>query len=334
MAKGSYRRAVAALVATVLSVGGCGRNTEFLTHVKKDVSLAHRYDHPLKEMQGNNKVDILFVVDNSGSMRESQAGLKKNAALFIDKFVVESRLDWRIGVLSAEPKDPPYVGMRANDILDKSLKDPISVFQNAIGKLGTSGVAEQPLDAVIKGLKENPAFRRPGAALAVIIVTDAKEQSSVDGAKFLEEVRALQPARSNLYVYGVIGNVEFGCPFSNEEPYDFATSPYNYVFTQTHGKYYKLCQDFGPSLADLSADLVTRIDRPYIQLKSRPYLKTVRVIYNGKELPGGPADMGGFWIYDFDLNRVLFHSLDFAPGENETVRIEYEGHVEQAKLPK
>lgn len=319
-------------VAIVAAVVGCGRDTDFLTHQPKEIILAHRYDHPLRELQGTNKVDILFVVDNSGSMGVHQANLNKNAKVFIDKFVVGNRMDWRIGVLSADPANPPYVGMPPNDLLDRTLRDPVTVFQTAVSKLGTSGSAEQPLDAAIKGLKDNPGFMRPGATLAIIIITDAKEQSSVDGLQFLAAIKALQASKGQLIVYGVLANLEFGCQ-TQEDPYDFKTSPYNVAFEATKGKYYKLCEDFGPNLADLGNDLVTRIDRPYIQLASRPYINTVKVIHKGKELEGGPLSRGGYWLYDFDLNRIVFNNLDFAPEENEVVTIAYEGYTEQVKLP-
>lgn len=323
------------VLALLSTFGGCGRETDFLTHVKQEVSLAHHYVHPLKEMQGNNKVDILFVVDNSASMGSSQANLKKNADLFMDEFVRHSLLDWRIGLVSTDLTNRPFIGMAATDLLDKSRKDPVKAFQTAVDDLGIDGSGlEKPFAAAIKGLTDYPSFMRPGAALAIILITDASEQSGIDGKTFLSQVQALQPPRGSLYVYAVLANSDFGCPPSGETDYDFATSSYAVAINDTKGKYYKLCEDFGPSLADLSADLVTRVSRPFIQLKSRPYLKTVKVLYNGRELKGGPIDQGGYWVYDFDLNRVVFHSLDFAPGENEQVTIEYEGHIAQSQSDK
>ncbi len=45
------------------------------------------------------KVNILFVVDNSGSMKSHQEKLKANIGLFADKFFNNPRIDYKIGVV-------------------------------------------------------------------------------------------------------------------------------------------------------------------------------------------------------------------------------------------
>lgn len=45
------------------------------------------------------KVNILFVVDNSGSMKGHQATLQRNINLFADKFFNNPRIDYKIGVV-------------------------------------------------------------------------------------------------------------------------------------------------------------------------------------------------------------------------------------------
>ena len=70
-------------------------------------------------------------------------------------------------------------------------------------------------------------------------------------------------------------------------------------------------------------DLVTRVERPYIALKERPLTSSIRVTYKGAILSGGLLEDGGYWIYDFDLNRIVFHNLNFAPGDTEEVTVSY-----------
>ena len=45
------------------------------------------------------KVNILFVVDNSGSMKGYQEKLVQNMRLFSDRFFANERIDYRIGVV-------------------------------------------------------------------------------------------------------------------------------------------------------------------------------------------------------------------------------------------
>jgi hypothetical protein len=320
-------------LAGMIAFSGCGRDTDFLYHLENELSLGNRFDHPLKELQGNSKVDILFVVDNSPSMDVHQANLKKNADFFIDKFVKGSRLDWRIALASTDLKNPPFVGMTPKTLLDRSVVSPVSVFQNAVSRLGLAGDStERSMAAAIQALRDNSDFMRPGATLATILMTDATEQSELTGDEYVQKLRELQPAQGAVIVYGVLANKDFGCDTRGEEDYEYATSPYQRAIELTQGKVYKLCEDFGNSLADLGDDLVTRVNRPFIQLASRPYLKTVQVLYQGQPLAGGPQNEGGLWFYDFDLNRVVFYSLDFAPADNESVTVVYDSQVQKTDI--
>lgn len=52
------------------------------------------------EVDINPMVDILFVIDDSGSMRAHQANLAKNINQFVDGFAKSSLIDFHIGVLS------------------------------------------------------------------------------------------------------------------------------------------------------------------------------------------------------------------------------------------
>ncbi len=83
--------------------------------------LAGCLDHPLKEVKYeklteqeevfpiavNKDVDILFVIDNSGSMAEEQALLSENFAAFIDVLEdPEVRANYRIGVTTTDAGNP------------------------------------------------------------------------------------------------------------------------------------------------------------------------------------------------------------------------------------
>jgi hypothetical protein len=62
---------------------------------------------------------------------------------------------------------------------------------------------------------------------------------------------------------------------------------------------------------------------PKIYLSNRPIAESLKVFYLGKELPAGQRAAGGYWIYDFDANAVLFHDLEFAKGDTEKVVVQY-----------
>jgi hypothetical protein len=62
---------------------------------------------------GANKVDILFIVDDSGSMCEEQASLRSNIAVFIDQ-IVDVGADFHLAVITTDMTDPEESGRFQN----------------------------------------------------------------------------------------------------------------------------------------------------------------------------------------------------------------------------
>lgn len=313
------------VVLGFLAVAGCGRQADFLYHLQDVPPRVLESVHKLKELQGETKVDILWVIDNSGSMGSYQNDLATNADVFITDFVSKGGLEWKMGVLSSSTNEEPFVGFTPATLLTYQTPDAVKIFQDTVKRLGTFGdVIEKFFAPVQQHLTKYPAFVRNQATLAIIFLTDAAEQSRIPASTFLNFLKGVKGDLRRVVSYGVFASVDFGCRFTDEQ-WNYVGSPYEEVIKATKGKVYKLCDtDFGKNLADLGKDLVERIKRPFVQLVERPVISAIRVLYQGEELPGGPADSGGLWIYDFDLNRVVFHNLDFAPGDNEEVTIGYQ----------
>ncbi len=313
---------VGALAAFVLIA--CGRNTRFVTHLVTKDSQVNQAVHPLKQLEGERKVDILWVVDNSGSMMEHQQNLAANLNTFTAEFQAKGGLEWRFGLLSTSEMDDSIVGMDAHSLLDWTTPQGLERFRVAVEKLGTNGSGEeQAFFPITKHLKHHNGFLRDQATLAIIIVTDAAEQSRVHPQEFYEFLLRAKP-NQKLVTYGVFGAADLGCR-PTDDHWNYKDSAYEGLVNRTGGKVYKLCDpDFGAHLSDIGKDLVSRIDQPFIRLPSRPINGTISVTYQGKDLVGGPEQTGGYWYHDYDLNRVVFHNLDFAPGDNEEVTLTFE----------
>lgn len=150
------------------------------------------------------KVDILWVVDNSGSMANSQAALANNFSSFINKFI-QTDSDFRMAVTTTDAFLAPY--HQANQpsvfpykdyslirdgagsthsgvfVMDKTTPNKSDVFLKNI-KQGINGSGdERAFSSFVETLKDtrNSAFRRPDAFLAVIIVSDEDDFSHNDG---------------------------------------------------------------------------------------------------------------------------------------------------------
>ncbi len=314
------------VVLAFLAITGCGRKTEFLHHLQDIPPQFFDTVHKLKELQGENRVDILWVVDNSGSMGSYQNELIKNADVFITDFVSKNSIDWKMGLISSDKSQEPFLGFTPSTLFTHTSPSPVKTFQKAVAALGTMGDSyEHFFEPVKKHLTAYPKFLRDRATLALIFLTDAPEQSqNISATQFLNFIKSKKGSLDKVVSYGVFAAQDFGCVYTDEN-WSYKGSKYEAVIKATKGKYFKLCgTDFGKNLADLGKDLVDKVKRPFIQLKDRPVVATVKVSYRGEDLPGGPLDSGGYWIYDFDYNRVVFHNLDFAPGDTEEVTISFQ----------
>lgn len=143
----------------------------------------------------NNKVDILVVIDNSGSMEYEQ----KNMASRVKNLLsVIKGLDWQIAVTTTDPRDitlgdgrlVPLTGKTGKYILTSAMSD--SDAQTTLGatlqRPETGSGSEQAIYATYRAIERSLAasggnvnFIRSDAQLAVLVISD--EDESANGTK-------------------------------------------------------------------------------------------------------------------------------------------------------
>jgi hypothetical protein len=151
------------------------------------------------DVTGNNKVDILVVIDNSGSMQSEQANMAARFSNFIDKI---KSLDWQIGIITTDmasnavKKDGRLVeltGMSGQYILTSAILQNTAqtVFGNTVqmgfngsgyerGFQATNRAIDRAFDAAsVTASAPNKALFRTDAGLAVVVVSDAYDDSGV-----------------------------------------------------------------------------------------------------------------------------------------------------------
>jgi len=151
------------------------------------------------------KVDILWVIDNSGSMATSQTNLANNFPSFINKFIATGS-DFRMAVTTSDAYLAPYHS--SSNAASFPYKD-YSLIRDGAGSVHSGVFVINPAtpniaDVFLKNIKQgtggsgdersfssfqqtlmdsrNSAFRRPDAFLAVIIVSDEDDFSHNDSA--------------------------------------------------------------------------------------------------------------------------------------------------------
>lgn len=170
--------------------GGCGAANTCYQNKCKQLT----YQTDTEALTSNKqKVDILFVVDNSGSMREEQEKLARNFQSFIEELIKSDISDFQIGVITTDMDDPAQSGKLQSGagspkIINRnqlSSTDVIKAFAENV-KVGITGTSyEKPLDAIRAALspqhladpKSNKGFLRDGAMLAIVLLTDEDDCS-------------------------------------------------------------------------------------------------------------------------------------------------------------
>ena len=203
---------LASLVAGSLLTGCPDRTINRVDPIQDHV---HRATIPV---QLNRNLDILFLVDNSGSMAEEQANLTANFPTFIGRLSqIEGGLpDVHIGVISSNvgtggvniggcssasrPQGDDgnlltnaCAGLTGQYISDIKQTDgsrmtnysgDLATLFTCMAQLGTSGCGfEQQLESIKRALSpgKNPGFLRQDAYLAIVIITDEDDCSAQPG---------------------------------------------------------------------------------------------------------------------------------------------------------
>lgn len=312
-----------------------------------------------ENLVGAAELDILWVIDNSGSMSSYQQSVIKNADTFINSFTSKSKLKWKMGLISTSYNEVPYVGYsNTTPPLDYLSPDPIKIFSDAVAKLGTSGDGnERTFDPVLKSFYDFPDFLRSNAHLAVIVVTDEEEQSddydigSPGFPPFLPPTpktpltnHCQDPAdychnTSKTFMDRLIkmkgGNaskiLQYGILLKSKSDFSFIQAKYKKHFeTYAPQNIYDLETDFGVTLASIGEDLVTKITNlnNFILLDHKPALiDSIKVFYKGKALPQGLVQNGGVWIYEPTNNRIRILNMSAIDSSVTDVTVVYKKQI-------
>lgn len=287
-----------------------------------------------------HKVDILFLVDDSGSMSSAQQSLASNIGAFAEAMEKNKNLDYQIGVISTSfSRDAAYIkqsGRLQGDTKFVTRQTPqgLNILENNILALKTNGSGTEkfydPLMAALDPeINLNPGFFRPEAFFVLIIITDTFDQSQEFSAfKTYDKLISLKAYDDQKVLgYGVISYADLfgdGCSqdgkapmnlldfmsfFINSENAEIGGGAKMSVNPKVNPEYYKLsnifslCDDkFGDKLANIGQDIRVRVSQE-ITLPVIPAIGSLRLKY------GSQVVDQKWWKYDFGANSIIIDPL-------------------------
>ncbi|MBX7116402.1 MAG: choice-of-anchor D domain-containing protein [Myxococcaceae bacterium] len=285
------------------------------------------------------KADILMVVDDSCSMADKQMSMSTNFQSFI-QYAANAGVDWQMGITTTSddecfagfPCIPQMTqgGKLLGDVNNPKVLTPLttqveSKFSAKV-KVGTSGSgAEQGFSAALKALTPplitggNAGLLRPDANLAIVVVTDASDQSPQPYAYYKNRLLNIKGFnRANMFTFNIIGPFLPSSPSGCEYDVDYDATSYGLMATDTNGVKDEICTpDWATKLKDLGKTAFGY--RTTFFLNAQPDLaggKVLEVKIDGTPVPG--AD----WHYDAATNSVAFSSMK-APQPGQTLTVTY-----------
>jgi len=297
----------------------------------------------------NPMVDVLWVVDNSGSMIPQQQALAQNFSTFIS-WAVTLQTDFHIGVISTEINEPEipadyfniYPGVLVQypgfpKIITNTTPNLAQAFAKNVN-VGTccSDEQESGLHAAMMALSEplvsaaaaNAGFLREDAKLVLIMVSDEQDQSPGPPDFYVDFFKNIKGFRNDqlMDVSVVVGDVPNGCSYGGI--YAESSPRYKYVQEATGGIFRSHCSsNWGSTLSDLGLD--TFAARTQFPLTRPAQVGTIEVTVdahdgNGPQpVPEDTTGSGDGWEYDENSNSIVFGD-NAVPPRGATITISYE----------
>ena len=267
---------------------------------------------------GDATVDILFVVDNSGSMSANQSNLKNNFDDFMAVFV-SAGVDYQVAIITTDQSE--FIG----DIITPLTFDPVTEFGNQIDLVGYGG------SAIEKGLwyayestttgdassSSSAGFLRESARLVLVYISDEPDastssaygggSSTMTPSDYSASLLSLKASSSLVVAHAVAGDYPSGC--SGNGHATFGDGYYD-VVNDLGGTFMSICaEDWSVTMDTLARESMAQLS---FNLTENPIEDTISVTVDSYSSTD--------WTYDSTLNAVVFTT---APTDGSAVDITY-----------
>jgi hypothetical protein len=303
----------------------------------------------------NNKIDILWVVDNSGSMNGAQQDLKANFNSFIQDFVTKG-YDYRIAVTTtdayrsdnnaalkdhgfaySDPSNPrcnwgsnEYQVTTGVNIITPNTPDVVDTFT----KNATQGVCGHGDERAFQSFKSalnlnlNAGFLREDSFLSIIVISDEDDFSSdsVDFYNTYLEDLTLSSGANKRYSVSAMAIWDEDCKAQQKAIYNstqIIAQRYGELVDLTDGVKGSLCGNFAQSLLDISNNIIQLSTQFF--LDRIPDVSTIEIVINNVVVPvasTNPENNGGY-EYIAESNSIKFSGV-FIPEQGSTIKVDYD----------
>lgn len=276
------------------------------------------------------ELDLLFVVDNSASMSPYQQMLADQAdqiATALQEFsslnmavttssmnclnCASGRFVGQPPVLSAT--NPDFKRLLAANLLVGSDGSSVEEFFTPV----MAALSPPLVDSA------NAGFLRPNAHLAVVLVTDADDQTNVSPSQFVDFLKTLKGDR------GFSLNAFVTSPKWPNCPGQISSTPpvhLEQAVALAHGETYSLCEkEYARHIQEVGHS-IGRVLARTLNLPLPPKLSSLTVKFGSLVLE--PGDIHNGWIYNSVNNTlILGDQINWNTLPDESLEIEFDGQI-------
>ncbi len=264
-----------------------------------------------------NKIDLLWVIDNSGSMKNEQEAIADNFNQFIKHFVSKN-IDFRMNIITTDTLNSAG---EPDWSLDETLTsefhslNPDLFFENfeEAVQVGIKGHHEEKgLEAAqVFFYKYSHDFFRPNSHTAIIYVSDEEDQSSDSVQSYVNHAQSFLNNNTELQMHAIVRTKDLegsGGSISN------GGARYIEAADLTSGLNEEINNDFYNTLNKIGENIVINIQN--FVLSKTPKLDSVKVYVDSLFLH--PDN----WEYNSTLNSIEFKDGS-KPRVGADIRVEY-----------
>lgn len=261
-------------------------------------------------------VDIVWIVDDSGSMQDEQETLANNFSSFINEFIAnDKKLDFKMAITTTDARERSEVfGRDANGVqwqldLQASQNDPVK-FANDFKKAVNVGIngsgSEKVYDSAHYMYSKQPAwFRNNDYLLVFIALTDEVEQSSMTTLQNSDLFKSYKDHPEKVKFYPIIN---YG---ANRVRFDELAGQMNSKVYDIYSPFNEVLNNLGTTIANQLKSFMLKSERVIIA-------ESVEVYVNGVKVDA--KDANGNVIWKFENNGIFFTE---SPTEGALINVNY-----------
>ena len=308
------------LTILLLTLNACGEGPVF------DLS---NFQDSFDAVVFNNKVDILWVIDTTPSMREDREKIQNEISYMFSE-MDSKKLDYRMAVVTmdmARNSTPALSGGRfvgSPTVITPATNNRVQVFRNMLNVAESGSQFAEGLGAMKAALsrerlaQENQGFYRDEALLAVIFVTDDRDWSDEEPQDYIQFLDSKKQALANgnkAWMANFIGVIEDSSACRTMGRVSMVGTQFMQVVAASEGSIHSICRDsLSSSVVNIQRSIVQTITD--WKIAEPAVLGTIRVEINGV-LIAENSENG--WTYDASKRLIRFHGNAIPPADARVV---------------